>query len=191
MGLFDNPRQQEGKRLYGENLRGYKDLMSRIMGLKSQYEGIDNVGDVQGRFGVNSDVSSIYNPARRNLATKYAQQSKVNAMNTGRSATPEFANLPAQQNYFEQLGNLDTSQAQSTIGRQDYIANLLNQVLGKKESFNFGKLGQERGVLGDENSAIGDYVDTQSPTSTFDDILAVLGTGADLGNTFDQIIRRK
>ena len=180
MGLFDTERQTTGADLYKKNLSGYEDLLAQILGSKSEFEGIDSTGDVSKKFGISSDVSSIFNPQRTNLATSFAKRSKDIASASGRSGMTEFSSLPAQQDYFEQLNNLGTSEAQSKIGREDKIAQMLQEILGNRQGFGERKRGATGGALNARQGATGDYVNTLSDSSTFDDILAGITTGVDL-----------
>ena len=183
MGLFDNERQNEAKRLYGADLGKYDDLLKAVLGSQSEFEGINTTGDIGSKFGISSDVSGIYDPQRRNLATSFAKRSKDIASASGRSGMTEFSSLPAQQDYFQQLNNLGSSEAQSTIGRQDKIAQMLQEILGNRQGFGERKRGAQMSALGAKQGATQGYLGALSGSSTFDDILAGLGTAADIGKS--------
>jgi hypothetical protein len=105
----------------------------------------------------------------------------------GASATPESVFSPLESRYSQAGANLAGQQGQQELAGFDKSneqdlqrANLLERLLGKKEAFGQEQNNQIQGALGARGNAIGDYTDTLSGTSTFDDILSVLSTGADL-----------
>ncbi|GEM_PF-6286201 len=180
MGLFDTERGTTGRDMFRRNLSGYDDLINAILGSRSEFEGINTTGDIGKKFGLSSDVSGVYAPQRRNLATSYAKRQKDIASSAGRSAQTQFASLPAQQDYFQSLNTLGSQEAQATLGQQDKIAQLLERILGNREGFGERRRGATGGALSARQGATEDYVNTLSDSSFFDDLLAGLGGGADL-----------
>jgi hypothetical protein len=144
--LFDNPRREKGEELYGKLLR---DIPS-------------TPEEVSQRFGISSDVSGVYNPLKRNLATGLSRARGAAAARGGRSATPENLFAPIEGSFAESLGSLESEEGKSKIGREDFIARLLDEFLGKRAT------------------ATKDYLATQPGSSLFDDILGLASTGAQI-----------
>ncbi len=197
--LFTSPRERAAPGLYQKQMQSYGNLMSQAQGLQDPYAGI-NAGNVYSQFGVaptnisqyQKDVAGTYAPLYQNLATAAA---KSRAAAAGRmrasSASPGVAFNPIDSSYATALNQLQSQQGEQALKgynmqqqQQEFMANLLNNVFGNQQNFGFQREGLQRNILGDQSQAIGSYLNSLSDTSTFGDLMAGLGTAAQIGSLF-------
>lgn len=126
--------------LWYQAFGGGQNALQNTQSLQSGFSGINNVGDVQSRFGVSSDTSGIYNPLRRQLAAQRGSAEARVGARAGSSATPEgslFA--PIEQGYQGGLNTLASQEGQSNISQGNFAANLLQGALGSQDQFGLQK----------------------------------------------------
>jgi len=182
MGMFDflfgNSRQEQGQDLYGKQLND-------IRNSKSEFDGINDIGTLDKKFGLspfdvtnyNRQVDTSFAPGRANLATGRARALSASANRMGgRSANPESIFNPIEGAYAGAEGQLEGEAGNARLQgfdkqrqSQDEQARMLEEILGQKQGFGERKRGAMAG-------GINSYLQTQSPTSLFDDLISGVGT---------------
>ena len=187
MGFFDSPREQQGPGMYQGQLQGFDDILNSLKGMNSSYSGINTTGDVMSKFGLKSrsakDVSQYFNPARANLSTQLALANKRTAARMGgTNATPELSFGGNESNYATARGNLEDTATQTGLqteeSDQQNIANILNSIMGKKDTYGLQKTGMQISGQSARGKSVQDYINSLSNASGFDDLMSLLGTGA-------------
>ena len=155
-----------------------------VAGTKDAFAGITGVGDVRSKFGIPTDTSSIYAPLRRRLATQRGGAlSSAATRIRGGTALPESTMLPIEGQFAGAESSLASSEAQSDIGQQDLVAQMLQSILGQKNQFALGKGGLMGSVLGGMQGQVGQkrQQDYQLQDPTFMDyMMQIIGKGADV-----------
>lgn len=201
MGFFDSPRERKAEELYGGEMKSFDDILNEIDGMNSSYSGLNDAGGVRKKFGITpitegsikKTVGGIYDPLRRNLATRRAQglSSARSRMGIAGSAMPEGYFSPVEEYFSGAFGNLESSAGQAEqqergrmTQQEEFVASLLNDVLGKQDNFGFNKTGLKLQGQGAKSDATSRYLQSLSGASSFDDILALLGEGSKMAGLF-------
>jgi hypothetical protein len=155
-----------------------------VAGAKSSFAGLNTTGDVRSKFGIPTDTSSIYAPLRRRLATQRggALSSAATRMRGG-TALPESTMLPIEGEFAGAESSLASEEARSNIGQQDFLAQMLQSVLGEQDRFSLGKGGLMSSILGGMQGQVGQkrQQDYQLQDPTFGDyLMQIIGKGADV-----------
>jgi hypothetical protein len=120
-----------------------------LSGMKSAFAGISTPGDVKSRFGLSSNVSSIYAPLRRRLATQRGSAlSSAATRQRGGTALPEAGMLPIEGQFAGAESDLASSEAGAQIGQEDSTANLMRSILGEQDQFGLQKAGLRSNIAG-------------------------------------------
>jgi hypothetical protein len=176
--LFTSPREREAPGQYKGLISGYDDILKQIQDMQNTEAGVTDISSLKSKFGI-GETSQPYNIAKRNLATGKAKSLASTSSRMGSSvANPEALFSGVEGNYASALGTLEEGQANADIGQQDYMANMLDQILRAQNQFNVGKQQNRAGVLGAKGGAIGDYMNSLSGASGFDDIMSLAGTAS-------------
>jgi hypothetical protein len=194
--LFTSERQNAAQDEWGSEKQSYDDLINQINAMQSSYNGVNSLGDMNKTFGLKQrtakDVSSTFNPARRNLATQNAlARKRVAARMTGSNASPEvdYGNVDA--SFAPAFGNLESEAAQTglNVERQDeqFGANMLSDIFGKKDTYGFNKKSTQLAGLSGRSAALKNYLDSLSGTSPFEDVLSVAGTASKFINPLSSL----
>jgi len=180
MGFFTSDYEEQAPRYTRENLGG-------IDALQSEFADVEGMGQIASKYGVtpfdikayNKGVGDLYGGKKRALGSSLGRrrQALTNRLG-GQSANPEYAFSSLEGGYADAYAGLEGDEAGATLAGQDrereaqrYSAQLLAQLLGKKEQFGLNKQGLR-------NQAVGGYLASLDQTSGFDDLLALGGTAA-------------
>ena len=178
MGFFDSPRERQAPGLYNQQMGSYDDILNAIQGMQSATSGVSDVGSLRQKFGLDT-AANVYAPAKRNLATKKAQALSGASERMGSNvATPEAIFGGVESQYAGAAGELESQQAQANIGEEEYSAGLLDKIFNAQDQFGFQKQGMRLQGQGAKVGAISNYLGALSNASSFDDILAGLGTAS-------------
>jgi hypothetical protein len=171
--FFTSPQEREGRSKFG-------DLNTEVANLQSGFGSTNTLADMYKNFGLTkrtaADVSRSFNPARQNLATRLSRsRGSAAARMSGANATPEMTFAPIEQSFADAFGNLEDTAAQTGLNTEiqgeQYGANMLENILGKKDQFAMNKIGLKE-------QALRDYLSTLSSSSSFDDIMGIAGTAS-------------
>jgi hypothetical protein len=185
--LFSSPREREAPGLYKGQLSGYDDILDAIKGLQNTEGGVNDIASLKSKFGLGG-TSKPFEIAKRNLATQNAKnRAATSARMSSSVANPEAVFSPGESSYLSALGGIEQGQAEADIGQQNYMADLLDQILNRQNQFNMGKQTTRAGVLGQKGGAMSDYLGALSGASTFDDILAAANTASKFINPLPKV----
>ncbi len=185
MGFFDSPREEQAPGLYKGQLSKYDSLIGNINNMQSGFSDVNTIGDIMSRFGLKKrtarSVSDIFNPARASIATQMAQANKrAAARMSGSNAMPElsFGNITS--SFIPAMNDLESNAAQTglNVERSDesQIADLLNNILTKKDQYGFQKKGLQSNALAGRSGAVSNFVNSLSDASSFDDLMSLGST---------------
>jgi hypothetical protein len=189
MGIFDwlvtSPREREGRKLFDESAD-----------LSSSFSDVNNLNDVQSKFGLskfdrtgyNKNVEDVYGAGRRGLSNALAKSRSSMASRIGsRSASPEFAFSSLEGDFADSFGKLQGDQAASQLQgfdketeQNNQLADFLKGILGQKDAFSVNKLNTRNKML--KNLSGG---------STLDDLLGIGGTVAQMYGAFSDGEKKK
>jgi len=160
--LFSSPRERAGKDIYGQQAQGFDDIMKEADGLTSSYDDPTAIDKNQ------QLVNRLMAPRRAGLNTQLgrSRSAAVERMG-GNNATPGVT-----------FGNIESAYAPAFSDLESSGMDWLDKILGKRDTFNQNKIGLKTNVLGGKNVAQGNYLNSLSDASTFDDIL---GIGTEVG----------
>ena len=170
MGLFDSPREREGP-------GRFEDILKQVEGLQNFQSGTTDIGSLRTKYGLTS-ANDAFNPMRKNLANRRGQAlASASSRMSGRVANPEAVYSGVEGEYANAMGDLEGQAGQAELGQQQFGAGLLDRILSGNTQFGLNKLGLK-------NQVTGNYLNSLSDASTFDDILAGLGTAAKIALPF-------
>ena len=205
MSIFTSKREEEGSRLFDDQIQSFDSIMKDINSLKgidSKFDGISSVSDIGKKFGItsfnrpeyNATVSSVFDPKRRALANRLGKARSAGAARLagGSSAMPAVEMAPIESQYGDAFATLDSEQAGQELAgfdkersQNNYLGEFLRNIMGNQDTFatgqqNFGlnKMGMRLNANNAKTNAINGYLQSQDSESTFDDILGVVSTGA-------------
>jgi hypothetical protein len=193
MGFFESPRERIAPEMFSGNIGEYDQLLRSIINNKSQFQNVNNLGDVQSRFGISpfnrmdyqKQVGSVFSPLKQNLATANADARKRAVSKYGTRGTPEFLSAGVDAQFAGERNNLQSQEAGAGLAGFDkeresnwMNANFLKDILSQRDQFGQNKFNQRLAGLSGKTGAIGNYVNSLSNASTFDDILSLGGTAA-------------
>ena len=162
------------------NPSSYQDILGQLAGTDYSLGGVNSAKDVRKRFGLSADVRSVFGPAKANLATRRAQSlSSASARMGNRYANPEAGFAGIEGEYAGAFGDLESQEANARLGDEQNIAQMLLKILSGGDEFGLRKLGMQSNVLGQKKEE--DRYEDSKP-GLFDDILAILGGGAQIAN---------
>lgn len=190
--LFKSDRDIEAPKLQREQLGRVTDMINRIGGQSSGFEGITDVSGLNERFGISpfsrekysKSLKDTYGSARRNLATQIASNRKTARRRMqGGEAMPESVFQPVDAQAMSAMGSLDTQEAgaltESYDKEQQYtmdIASFLSNVLGKSDAFKTWKQGAMMQGEGMRMGQVGNLADSLDDSSLFEDIAGAAST---------------
>ena len=194
MGLLTSDREEQGQKLYKDQLGEWDRQIRRTSRLRSGFEGIDDISDLSSKFGLTpfnlggykKDISSIYAPLQRALASRKGQRKALMSQNMPSSVANQYGayNL-IEGDYAGEFEDLLSKEAmQQALGydkeraAQEFGAKFLGDVKARHGQFGLQREGLRGGQVGSKGSAIGDYLSTLSDTTLFEDILSGLGSAA-------------
>lgn len=162
------------------NPNSYQDILGQLAGTNSSLGGISTSGDVRSKLGLSTDVGSMFRPAKRNLANRRARSlSDASSRMGGNVATPEGYFAPIEGEFANAFGELEGQEATARVGDEQNVAQMLLRILSGQDEFGLRKLGMQTDVLGRRKEE--DRYNESKP-GMFDDILSLLGTGAQIAN---------
>jgi hypothetical protein len=184
MGFFDSPRERQGPGMWGNEMKSYQDIINGIEGSSSSFGGLNDAAGVRNKFGLQGSSDRVFNPLRRNLATRRAQSlSSAAARSGGQVANAESVFAPIEGAFGEAFGQLESQAGQAETETDRLVASLLERVLGGQDSFNQNKSGLRLNAQRGKSGAVEGYVNSLSDASTFDDIMSGLSVGARIGES--------
>jgi len=166
-------------------LQDTEGLGREVSGLESGFEGLENAGDVAGRFGLDREgINRTFGAQRRNLSTSLSRSRGAAAERLGSgTAVPEavFGGIEGQ--YAQGFGNIDAAEGSAITSNDQLIARILQSALGNRDQFNLGRGGLSSQILNQrgrfaEQSAERGYLDEQRRGSFLDDLSAGLDIGS-------------
>jgi len=140
---------------------GYGALGNSASGLQSAFAGINNSDDVRSRFGI-QDVSAQFDPLKQALGAEKNRSLARTSQRAGNSATAErslFA--PVEQHYANAYSQLLGQEGTANVEQSNFIAQLLQGVLGSQDQFAFNKIGAQGGALAGQAGAIQGDIDNR------------------------------
>jgi hypothetical protein len=159
-----------------------------VSGMKSAFAGLSTPGDVKSKFGLTSNVSSIYAPLRRRLATQRgsALSSAATRMRGG-TALPESTMLPIEGQFAGAEAGLESSEAQSQIGQEDFTAQLMRSIMGEQDQFGLQKAGLQSNIAagvgaGADRKRQADY--SQRDPTLADYLMQIVGPAANVWGAY-------
>jgi hypothetical protein len=172
-----NFSQMEGFQQQGQG------ALTGLTNLDSSFSGLNNATDVRSRYGI-KDTKSMFDPLFKSLASNRARRMQGSVMRAGRNASPEMTFSNVEGDYENGLQGLLGSQAQADQDQQKFIASLLGNAQGARDTFGLNKFrgmgdmasGLFRNNMGMEQMKF----DTSGP-SFWDIAGSLLGAGAKVG----------
>lgn len=159
---------------YIQSARGpqnYGDVITQLSDLQSSTEGISSLEDLRRRYGM-KDTGSLFGAARRNLGTQRAQALSSAATRMGTSsANPEAMFAPIEGQFAGAFGELEGQEAQAGQQQQNFLTQLLQDILTRRDQFGLQKIGMQGSIL--DRGIQQKFLESQAP-GMWDDIIAIL-----------------
>jgi hypothetical protein len=154
----------------------YSDILSKLANTGSTTAGINTVGDVQSKFGIDPNLTGNIFGARKRalLGDRSRALRSASSRMSGRVANPEVVFSGVESDFAGQMGNLEASQGAAEMGQQQSLMSTLLNILNGNNAFNMSKMGMESSVLGQKKQE--DQYNEQKP-GALDDIMSVLAGG--------------
>lgn len=119
-------------------LNAGENSLTKLMSLRSGYEGINTANDVNSKFGL-SKTSDIFTPLKRALASQASGNRRAAAFRSGRSASPGMTFSSIDESYSNALAQLLGQEGQNKQSMEQFRAGLLDKSIGSKDSFNLNQ----------------------------------------------------